>query len=460
MLGDSQMSGENPNGENPEGGDPDAGEPGQQSGAQPPSPAGQSAPTRRVVSVAELPYNPGSGMNPLVWAASRLLDLMPQIRSMAQLPDLATLRNRLVSEMQAFERRAQSVGVSREDLVGARYCLCTVLDEAAAQTPWGTKGAWAQQSLLVSFHNETWGGEKYYQLLARLAQNPERHKDLIELLYYCNALGFEGRFKVETDGFTQFEILKRRIATTLHKVKGGYENRLSTHWQGVRSTPPAWRLIPPWVVAMLCGLIGCGIYLWFLFSLGEHSDAAYAHLASLKVPAPAAQPKVVMMPPSVAVTLRRFLAREIAEGLVEVLERSDRCVVILKEKAGGGGGLFESGGIEIRGPYREVLKRIAEALQEVRGNVLVSGYTDNQPIRSLRFPSNWELSQARAETVKGLLGVYAGQPGRIRAEGRGEADPVADNATPEGRARNRRVEIAVLLSAQAIHSQLNPSETR
>ncbi|MDR2365063.1 MAG: DotU family type VI secretion system protein [Zoogloeaceae bacterium] len=423
-------------------------------------PAAESKPAKKPISVAEPAYNAANGVNPLVWAASRLLDLAPQIRSMPQLSDLVTLRNRLASEIQAFERRAQSVGVSREDLVGARYCLCTILDEAAAQTPWGAKGVWAKQSLLVSFHNETWGGEKYYLLLARLAQNPERHKDLIELLYYCNALGFEGRFKVENNGYTQLEILKRRIATILDNVKGGYEKRLSPHWRGVSSTPPAWRLIPPWAVAMLCGLIGFGVYLWFLFTLGERSDAAYVHLTSLKVPEPAAQQQnVVMMPPSVAVTLRRFLAREIAEGLVDVSEKADRCIVTLKEKTGSGGGLFESGGIEIRRPYEEVLKRIAEALREVKGNALVSGYTDNQPIRSLRFPSNWELSQARAETVKGLLDGYLGQTGRIRAEGRGEADPVANNATPEGRARNRRVEIAVLLSAQAIHRQLNPSET-
>ncbi|MDR0702304.1 MAG: DotU family type VI secretion system protein [Azoarcus sp.] len=436
-----------------------------ESAQMPPTPpdaataAAESAPNRRTVSVAGLPYSAANGVNPLVWAASRLLDLTPQIRGMPQLADLAGLRNQLVLEIQEFERRAQSVGVSREDLVGARYCLCTALDEAAAQTPWGSKGVWAERSLLVSFHNETWGGEKYYLLLARLAQNPERHKDLIELLYYCNALGFEGRFKVDNNGYTQLEILKRRIATILNNVKGGYEKRLSPHWQGVSSTPPAWRLIPPWAAAMLCGLIGFGIYLWFLFTLGGHSDAAYVHLTSLKVPESVARQTVVMMPPSVAVTLRRFLAREIAEGLVDVSEKPDRCVVTLKEKTGGGG-LFESGGIEIRLPYQEVLKRIAEALREVKGNVLVSGYTDNQPIRSLRFPSNWELSQARAETVKGLLDGYSGQTGRIRAEGRGEADPVANNATPEGRARNRRVEIAVLLSARAIHSQLNPSETR
>ncbi|MDR1227702.1 MAG: DotU family type VI secretion system protein [Azoarcus sp.] len=418
----------------------------------------QPLPQPPPVFAAGLAYSAANGVNPLVWAASRLLDLVPQIRSIPHLKDLPTLRNRLVLEIQEFERRAQSVGVSREDLVGARYCLCTVLDEAAAQTPWGGRGVWAKQSLLVSFHNEAWGGEKYYLLLARLAQNPERHKDLIELLYYCNALGFEGRFKVENNGYTQFEILKRRIATILNNVKGGYEQRLSPHWQGVSSTPPAWRLIPPWVVMMLCGLVGFGGYLWFLFTLGGDSDAAYVHLTSLKVPETAAPRNAVTMPPSVAVTLRRFLAREIAEGLVDVSERADRCVVTLKEKAGSGG-LFESGGVEIRRLYEEVLQRIAGALREVRGNVLVSGYTDNQPIRSLRFPSNWELSQARAETVKGLLDGYLGQTSRIRAEGRGEADPVANNATPEGRARNRRVEIAVLLSAQAIHSQLNPSET-
>ncbi|MDR3213970.1 MAG: DotU family type VI secretion system protein [Azoarcus sp.] len=420
-------------------------------------PGRPGAPALEGHSAAEPPYNAAKGANPLVWAASRLLDVAPQIRGMPELANLAALRDWLVTEIQHFERRAQSVNVSREELIGARYCLCTALDEAAAQTPWGSRGVWAKQSLLVSFHNETWGGEKYYLLLARLAQNPERHKNLIELLYYCNALGFEGYFKVKDNGHAELEILKRRIAAILDNVKGGYETRLSPHWQGVKSTPPVWRLIPPWVVAMLCGLIAFGAYLWFLFALGGHSDPAYVHLVSLKVPELAAR-RVVSMPPSVAVTLKRFLAREIAEGLVEVAEKPDRCVVTLKEKAGGGG-LFESGSADLRRPYETVIDRIVGALREVRGNVLVSGYTDNVPIRSLRFPSNWELSQARAEAVKGLLDGYLGQTDRTRAEGRGEADPVASNATAEGRSRNRRVEIAVLLSAQAIQRQLNPTET-
>ncbi|MDR2260465.1 MAG: DotU family type VI secretion system protein [Azoarcus sp.] len=406
-----------------------------------------TAPGPRAVGGIELEYDSANGVNPLVWAAGRLLDMVAQIRSMPQLDDLAKLRRQLVMEVRAFEQRAQSVGVARDELIGARYCLCTVLDEAAAHAPWGSKGAWAKQSLLVSFHNEAWGGEKYYLLLARLAQNPERHKNLIELLYYCNALGFEGRFRIIDNGYSQLEILKRRIASILDKVKGGYETRLAPHWQGVSSTPPAWRLVPPWVVAVLCGLIGLGIYLWFLFSLGSRSDIVYAQLAAMKIPEPAVA--VVQRPTGTAEMLRRFLEQEIREGLVEVTEKANRCIVTLT-----GDGLFESGSADIRFRYLSVLKRIADALGEIDGNVLVSGYTDNVPMRSLRFPSNWELSQARAEAVKGLLDSHLGRAGRVRAEGRGEAEPIAPNDTREGRARNRRVEITVLLSAEAIQRQL------
>jgi type VI secretion system protein ImpK len=404
----------------------------------------------------ELVYDRASGVNPLVWAANPLLDIVVQIRGIPKLADLTALRRQLVTEINKFEQRAQSVGVLRDDLIGARYCLCTVLDEAAVRTPWGSQGVWSKQSLLVTFHNEAWGGEKYYQLLARLAQNPERHKDLIELLYYCNALGFMGQFDptVSDSGHSQLEILKRRIATILNTAKGGYETRLSPHWQGVDSTPPVWRLVPPWVVVMLCGLIGFGIYLWFLFALGNRSDVTYAQMAAQQIvvqePAP-----VIRVPTPMAETLRRFLSEEVRAGLVQVAEKPGRCVVTLV-----GDGLFASGSVDVLPPYLPVLKRIADALRDVDGSVLVSGYTDNVPIHSLRFPSNWELSQARAGSVKTLLDSSLGQTDRIQAEGRGEAEPVAKNDTKEGRARNRRVEITVLLSADAIHRQLNPATRR
>ena len=83
-----------------------------------------------------------------------------------------------------------------------------------------------------------------------------------------------------------------------------------------------------------------------------------------------------------------------------------------------------------------VLRRIAQALAEVKGDVLVVGHSDNQPIRSLRFPSNWHLSTARAENVKAAMAGLV-EPARMRSSGKADAEPLAPNDSAESRARNR-----------------------
>ena len=75
---------------------------------------------------------------------------------------------------------------------------------------------------------------------------------------------------------------------------------------------------------------------------------------------------------------------------------------------------------------------------------MVVGHTDNIPIRSLLFPSNWHLSRERAESVKTILAQHVSRPERIKREGRGSAEPLVANDSPQQRARNRRVEITLL----------------
>ena len=148
---------------------------------------------------------------------------------------------------------------------------------------------------------------------------------------------------------------------------------------------------------------------------------------------PAVQPRVIERP-----RLARFLADDIKAQRVAVEDAVDRSVVTIR-----GDELFASASASVRDEFQPLLLRIADALRKVKGQVLVTGHSDNRPIATLRYPSNWKLSQARAQEVADLLGATTGDAGRFTAEGRSDTEPVATNASAEGRARNRRVEITV-----------------
>ncbi|BCG04509.1 hypothetical protein PPGU19_090770 (plasmid) [Paraburkholderia sp. PGU19] len=382
-----------------------------------------------------------SSRNPLVAVANPLLNLVPQIRWTVHHPNPRWLREHLASEIRQFEMRAQRAGVALETIIGARYCLCTALDEAASLTPWGGSGAWSADSLLVAFHNETWGGEKFFQVLARLSQHAQQHLDLIELLYYCLALGFEGRYRVLDHGRSELDALMRRVARLIRQARGEYGAPLSPHWRDEIPAERARRfVVPVWACAALAGLIGFGAYVAFDLTLAGHSDQVFASIDRMHVPH--LQPQQAAMPAvhaAVAPHLAGFLEPEVRAGLVSVRDDAERSVVTLH-----GDGLFESGSAAVIDRYAPVLGRVADALERAPGHVVVAGYSDNVPVRSARFASNWDLSQARAEAVARLLAARITQTDRIRAEGRGEMDPVAPNDSPAGRARNRRVEITLL----------------
>jgi type VI secretion system protein ImpK len=95
------------------------------------------------------------------------------------------------------------------------------------------------------------------------------------------------------------------------------------------------------------------------------------------------------------------------------------------------------------------MKRIAEALAQVQGSVLVTGHTDNVRICTAQFPSNWHLSEERAKTVRDILVGYGVAADRVKAEGRADGEPVAANDSPANRALNRRVEITLFISRGA-----------
>lgn len=136
---------------------------------------------------------------------------------------------------------------------------------------------------------------------------------------------------------------------------------------------------------------------------------------------------------------RRIFERELADARVVLLDAGDRIIIRFP-----GTTTFQPGSAELSEGFGPTIQRIASVLKATKGRILVSGHTDDTPIATARFRSNWDLSSARAATVVHYLVDRAGlAPGRITAQGYADSRPLAANDNPGNRARNRRVEIAL-----------------
>lgn len=400
-----------------------------------------------------------TGMNTLVACAAPLFALISRIRNRAQHVDPDRLRQAVVAEVRAFESRALQAQIDPQMVKVARYALCSTLDDVVLNTPWGGQSNWALQSMVSTFHRENVGGDRFYDLLARLEQDPANNTDILEFLYTCLSLGFEGRLRVEDRGTDKHLQIRNSLARIIRGQRGAPERDLSPHWKGAdQPYKPRSMWKPVWLALAVSGILLASIYssLAFLLSrdagpvLGAVQTAAPATVARLDRPAPPPPPP----PPSepivepepgdpaapLAPTVSQFLAPEIEAKKVEVTETNTEVVVRIL-----GAGLFKAGSDQLEDGLAGVVDRIAEALAEVKGPILVVGHSDASRMgRNSRFKDNKDLSAARARTVQNLLAKKLEDTDRVSAEGRGEAEPIAPNDTPEGRALNRRVEVLLV----------------
>ncbi|MBA1274944.1 type IVB secretion system protein IcmH/DotU [Stutzerimonas azotifigens] len=212
-------------------------------------------------------------LNPLVAAASTLLSEVVRLKHSFEGEDLHALNQRLSGELKLFEHRALHDGAESSQVMAARYVLCTVIDEAVVTTPWGNESEWSQMSLLSSFHNETFGGEKFFQLLERLSRNPVKHLPMLELMYLCLSLGFEGKYRVMPRGMLELEAVRDSLYRQIRQLRGDVPREVSPHWQGLRDTRRRLVRIVPWWMVALFTLICLGmLYAGFAWVLGEQRD--------------------------------------------------------------------------------------------------------------------------------------------------------------------------------------------
>lgn len=388
------------------------------------------------------------GINQLEKAASRLLPLLVTIRHSTAHPNPEQLRNKLIQELGEFKQQAHSVLNDPKKVTQASYVMCTVLDDAAMNTPWGHQANWAQHNLLATFHNEVIGGERFFALLKGLGKNPRDNIDLLELMYVCLSLGYEGTYRIAQNGQNTLSKVRTWLYEIIVSVRTKPDPALSLQWQGSgvqESKLP--KLTVLWVIGAGALALTSLVYLGYRYSLGSNSDDAIAEFFSIK--AQALQVSNIALPPAPVITstnngvvsqttLTQLLQPQIDLNLVQVDDSfSEGKIRIL------GDGLFASGRTELNANIAPLIDAIAQALDQFKGSIRVTGHSDNVPIRSGRFSSNLELSQVRAQSVADQIATVLQEPQRVDAEGRGSLEPIADNTTTSGRAKNRRVEVSI-----------------
>lgn len=402
----------------------------------------------------------GDDVPTLVQSAAPLLNLAHLLRFSDAEPDPDHLRRACLEAITRYERDLASARISAERARAAHYVVCATVDDVVLSKPWGVRAGWARSGLVSTFHNDVTGGDRVFDILDHFHQSPGANKDLLLLIYLCLSLAFEGRTRVSPKGALELSRIRDSLYKTLIGQYGAFERELSPHWKGVEARhTPLRTMAALWTLLSLMALAFALGYLFFTLSLNNASDVTFERLAhlpptetpSVLIASPAPPPvktevpKVVETPkiveprqPSRLEKLMAFLQPEVEKKLVTLADVNGRLRVRINNS-----GLFATGSAEVSPQFRDLIQRIGGALAAEKFRAVVIGYTDNVPIKTVEFPSNWHLSEARAKAVGTILSQFAG-PEAILTEGRADSDPIADNKTQEGRETNRRTEIMVL----------------
>ncbi len=381
-----------------------------------------------------------AGRNRLLGASGPLLTLGSRLQSSVFQADIPSLRRQSVQAVREFELSASAGGCPPEDVTVARYLLCTFVDSAVFRTPWGAHSDWAGQSLLMTFHSELQGGEKFFQIADRLLGQPARYIDLIELQYVCLSLGFQGKY---AEGAPELTDMRERLQSAMRAARGARADAaLSPHWRGVEDRRSRVAKLMPWWVVALAGLVVLlGVWAFLRAQLADQ----VAPIKSLLAQQGGVAVPIDAVPARTTGRLKTLLADAESRQWLRVEEFGAQSRITLQ-----GEQMFRSGSATLDPQYETRIQAIAQAIEQVPGAVLVLGHTDDQPVRSMRYADNFELSRDRAVAVAALLRAALSSPARVEWTGLGDSQPLA--MASEGgdyRARNRRVEIIHTAPAEA-----------
>lgn len=390
------------------------------------------------------PETPREDRNPLVAYAGPVLAMVAALQSGRWQVSLQEFHRKATEAIGKFERGIASL-YPKPIQQRATYAICATVDDVAQNLPGAgyERENWAQNNMTVTFFRENIGGDRFWSLVQEMLRDPKNNGQLIELFHACLAAGFEGRLRTTPDGKGKKQEVMASLYGALDHVRSLSQQEIVTHWRGTdtpRKPINFWTIVA--LVAAGAAALLFLLYLVLFVVLMTASDEPETRVSELfpSEPVTLNRGATILAPPptSTQTRLREFLAPEIEQGLVEIDNDRVRTTV---------GTLFASASDQLTGNNASLFRRIGQAIELEPGPVRIEGHADSDQVRTIEFPNNMALSQARAETVAQIIRSELSDSGRVTAEGVGDARPIASNDTSEGKARNRRVEIVLDLGS-------------
>lgn len=231
-------------------------------------------------------YTVTLGINPLIAAASTIFTLTAKLRESESYTDINGLYQQLTHEIRAFENNAQSQNYRSDIILVARYVLCALLDETILNTSWGKISNWERHKLLVTFHSEQNGDERFFAILDRIIEDPALHIDLLELLYLCLNYGFEGKYRYQENGKAVLDTVIDKLFERIRYQRGDIKKDFSTLQKSATQTKtvqiakkahtPIWLIITSMCAVMVM------IYGGFNYLLSNNISRIYQQLESVQ----------------------------------------------------------------------------------------------------------------------------------------------------------------------------------
>lgn len=422
----------------------------------------QDGPQQALILKRDVPI--AANENVLLEASSPILLLLGRLRVSLMRANSANLMDQVADAIEEFEQKVRRSGVPENQARMAKYALCATADDIVQNIPSEERHAWVQYSMLSRFFGERTGGVRFFEELERAKADPSANYSVLELMHTCLALGFQGVHRTSAGGAAQLQMIQRNLYELLRRTKPRSDADLSPHWRGQNIPPPkpGFR-VPLWAVgAAVASLLF--VLFWVLrILLASDTDTVAEEMKRLfpetalaiervpvPVPAPAVRPPPAPPPvvapveppkpvgPTQLQRIRTALADEIAAKKADAVENGASIIIRVGNLA-----TFPSGSATVLETFKPMGLKIAGALAKEPGEIRIVGHTDNVPITTVRFPSNYELSLERAKAVAAALKPGIQDHARLKIEGKADTQPIAPNDTEEGRANNRRVEVSI-----------------